>query len=180
MTDSVDALNALALADAEKDFLACGGVSRWAHGMAARRPFSDPAELSRVADELWRELGPDDWLEAFSRHPKIGQKIAPPEGASAESPESDVAKKWSSQEQTGVQRASADVITRLARGNDAYWERFGFIFIVCATGKTAEQMLAILERRIQNERSVELPIAAEELRQIMHIRLQKLLTARSQ
>ena len=173
MTDSLDALNELTRTASESDFLACGGATRWAKGMAARRPFRDATELFRVADGLWHELGPDDWIEAFSCHPKIGQKPEPQNAAVVTTEGGGASRQWSSQEQSGLQHASAEVATRLARGNQAYWERFGFIFIVCATGKTAEQMLAILDQRIQNDRAAELPIAAEELRQIMQIRLRK-------
>jgi OHCU decarboxylase len=183
MTNSLDAVNALGHAAAEADFLACGGASRWAKSMAARRPFRNDQQLFQVADELWRELGPNDWIEAFSRHPKIGQKAQPQNDAATKlqgtgTEDSGATRQWSSQEQSGMQSASTDVATRLALGNEAYWDRFGFIFIVCATGKTAEQMLAILEQRLQNDRAIELSVAAEELRQIMQIRLRKLLEAR--
>jgi OHCU decarboxylase len=178
MSDAIEPINALVLEQAEKNFLACGGASRWARAMVARRPFRDTDEMIAVADEFWRELGPEDWLEAFGRHPRIGQKLDAPKAA-ADTQESGVSRNWSAQEQSSVSRGSVDVVTRLAEANREYWERFGFIFIVCATGKTAEQMLAILEGRIQNDRAHELEVAAEELRQIMQIRLEKLLAAHS-
>ena len=107
-----------------------------------------------------------DWLEAFSHHPQIGEKAA--SGSQSH-------RRWAEGEQTGAHTATEDVKTRMARGNRAYQEKFGYIYIVCATGKSADEMLALLEQRLQNEPVAELPIAAEQQRQITRLRLGKLL-----
>ena len=108
-----------------------------------------------------------DWLEAFSHHPQIGEK--PASG-------SESARKWAEGEQFGARAADDDVKSRLARANRAYFEKFGYIYIVCATGKTAEGMLAILNQRLQNDLPSEISVAAEQQRLITRIRLDKLLS----
>ena len=104
--------------------------------MSDARPFSNSDELSSKADEIWWSLDEEDWLEAFRAHPKIGEKKA----AAAQSAE---AQTWSAQEQSESQRAAAETKTALAEGNLEYEQRFGFIFIICATGKSAEEMLPL-------------------------------------
>ena len=161
-------LDALPPHDAERELLACCGSTRWAQAMAARRPFRDEAELMRAADDVWWSLDEEDWLEAFSRHPRIGErKAAAAPGARAE--------QWSAGEQSGMAGAAASTAGELARLNDAYVERFGYIYIVCATGRSADEMLAILERRLANAPADELRTAAEEQRKITRLRLEKLL-----
>ena len=175
MENALKRLNALSATQAEAELLACCGASRWVQGLMARRPFGSVAELFAAADEIWRSMGSEDWLESFSRHPQIGEK-APEKQIKSEAGQQ-ISSRWSAKEQAGAQRNSADVLVRLSAGNRAYRERFGYIFIVCATGKTAEEMLAILERRLQNDASAELTIAAEEQRRITRLRLEKLLAA---
>jgi OHCU decarboxylase len=175
MENALKRLNALPAAQAEAQLLASCGASRWARGMVARRPFGNFAELLAAGDEIWRSLGREDWLEAFARHPQIGEKAI--EKRIEAQPGQPLSSRWSAEEQSGAQRNSADIMARLAEGNRAYLRRFGYIFIVCATGKTAEEMLAILERRLQNDASAELTIAAEEQRRITRLRLEKLLGA---
>ena len=175
MENALKRLNALPATEAEADLLACCGASRWARGMVARRPFGSVGELFAAADEIWGSLGSQDWLEAFSRHPQIGEKAAEKQIKSEVGQQ--IASRWSAEEQAGAQRNPADVMARLGEGNRVYRQRFGYIFIVCATGKTAEEMLAILERRLQNDASAELTIAAEEQRRITRLRLEKLLAA---
>ncbi|MGH9679330.1 MAG: 2-oxo-4-hydroxy-4-carboxy-5-ureidoimidazoline decarboxylase [Candidatus Acidiferrales bacterium] len=157
--------NALPPQAAEAALLDCCGSTRWTKRVAVRRPFDGTGALFAAADAVWREMGRDDILEAFSKHPQIGEKAA----SGSESH-----RRWSAGEQSSAQTAAEDVKTRLARGNRAYFEKFGYIFIVCATGKPAEEMLAILERRLQNEAARELPIAAEQQRLILRLRLEKL------
>ena len=137
--------------------------------MTAARPFASLEDLLDKADSLWRSLTEEDWLEAFRAHPKIGEQKA----AAAQSEQ---ARSWSTQEQSGTVSAGAETKAALATGNQEYEKRFGFIFIVCATGKTSEEMLAILNRRLQNEPGTELPVAAAEQRKITRLRLEKLLT----
>lgn len=136
--------------------------------MTAARLFANREELLEKADSVWQSLAAEDWLEAFRAHPKIGEQKA----AAAQS---EAAQEWSTQEQSGTQTAAAGTMSALAEGNREYEQRFGFIFIVCATGKTSEEMLAILKQRLQNDRDRELPIAAEEQRKITRLRLEKLL-----
>jgi len=175
MENALKRLNDLPATQAEAHLLACCGASRWARDMVARRPFGSVAELFAAADEIWRSFGREDWLEAFSRHPQIGEKAGEKRIHSEEGQQ--ISSRWSAEEQSWAQRNPADVMVRLAEGNRAYRQRFGYIFIVCATSKTAEEMLAILERRLQNDASGELAIAAEEQRRITRLRLEKLLAA---
>ena len=158
--------NALPSAQAESALLDCCGSTRWAAGVASRRPYATMEKLHKAADGIWWNLGRADWLSAFSHHPQIGEKPA----IGSES-----ARGWAEGEQTGARAASDDVKARLARANRAYFEKFGYIYIVCATGKTAEGMLAILNQRLQNDLPSELSIAAEQQRLITRIRLEKLL-----
>ncbi len=134
--------------------------------MGAQRPFANVSGLYETADTIWRNLERADWLEAFSHHPQIGEKAAV--GSAS-------AQKWAEGEQTGARAADEDVKSRLVRGNREYFEKFGYIYIVCATGKSAEEMLALLDQRLQNDSARELPIAAEQQRLITRIRLEKLL-----
>jgi OHCU decarboxylase len=175
MENALKRLNGLPAAAAEAELLACCGASLWAREMAARRPFVNLADLFAAADKIWRSLGSEDWLEAFARHPQIGEKAG--EKQIEDEAGRHLSGRWSTEEQSGAKRDSADVMARLAEGNRAYRQRFGYIFIVCATGKTSQEMLAILERRLQNDASAELTIAAEEQRRITHLRLEKLLAA---
>lgn len=136
--------------------------------MAAARPFAMLDDLYRAADGIWFSLSNEDWLEAFDAHPKIGSKTTPPD-AQAKSAE------WSAGEQSLVEAAPESVIADLARANCLYEEKFGFIFIVCASGKAADEMLAICRARLGNSAETEIAIAAEEQRKITEIRLNKLL-----
>jgi len=154
---------------AEAEFLKCCGSQNWAHAMSASRPFLRVAELLEAADKVWWSLGEEDWLEAFRAHPKIGEKKA----AAAQTEQ---AQTWSAQEQIGTQDASVNTMAALAAANKAYEERFGFIFIVCATGKSAAEMLTMLQARLANDRATELRAAAEEQRKITRLRLEKLLS----
>jgi OHCU decarboxylase len=168
VSDSLAQLNALAREKALAAFLQCCGSVKWARGMADGRPFQDAHELMLAADHVWWSLDALDWLEAFSAHPKIGEKKAPPVAASASS-------RWAEQEQSGASQASQETLAALLKANHDYERRFGYIFIVCATGKSAEEMLALLQERLKNEPDTELRIAAEEQRRITHLRLEKLL-----
>jgi len=168
LISALQQLNALAPERAEAEFLKCCGCRNWTRALTDARPFADPDALFRAADDLWWALSEEDWLEAFRAHPKIGEQKA----AEAQ-PEQ--AQDWSAQEQSGVHDAAMETKAALAAGNQEYEERFGFIFIVCATGRTSEQMLAILHERLQNDPRTELRVAAEEQRKITRLRLEKLL-----
>jgi OHCU decarboxylase len=160
-------LNTLPAGEASKEFLKCCGSRRWADAMGHRRPYQSLEELTLTANDVWWSLEQADWLEAFRSHPKIGEKKA----AEAVSKQ---AQTWSGQEQAAVQTASQQTLDSLAQLNQHYEEKFGFIFIVCATGKSAAEMLALLRERLHNDVETELPIAAAEQAKITEIRLKKL------
>jgi OHCU decarboxylase len=161
-------LNELAAEQAEKAFLDCCGSTEWARSMAAARPFAMLDDLFAEARRRWFALSPSDWLEAFAAHPKIGSKKA--------APTQDIrAAQWSAGEQARVAEAGEDVTAALAEANRLYEDRFGFIFIVCATGRTAAEMLAICRARYGNSVETELRLAAEEQNKITELRLGKLL-----
>jgi len=134
--------------------------------MASNRPMDEEAALLAVSDEIWRGLGEADWLEAFRSHPRIGETRAEKDSATQSSA-------WSAQEQQKAATADEAVQMALKWGNREYEQKFGRIFIVCATGKSASEILEILRRRLHNDEATELQLAAEEQRQIMHIRLKK-------
>lgn len=164
---SLQWLNSLPPDEAAKELLKCCGSPRWAQTMVQRRAFLNIEELKQIANEVWWSLERADWLEAFRSHPKIGEKKAS-EPVAAQS------QRWSGQEQSGVRDANQDTIDTLARLNREYEDKFGFIFIVCATGKSAGEMLALLRERLDNDIDAELPIAAAEQAKITELRLKKL------
>lgn len=146
----------------------CCASSRWVSGMLAARPFGSQAAVLSAADQIWSSLSESDWLEAFAHHPRIGEQS----GAKSQGERGAA---WSSGEQAGVAAAGDNVRHALAVANQEYERRFGYIYIVCATGKTPEQMLDVARERLRNDATVEIRVAAEEQRKIMRIRLQKLL-----
>ena len=168
MEAGLSRLNYLPHDEAAAELLKCCGSTRWASLVASRRPFGDGEKLKRAADEVWWGLGREDWLEAFRSHPKIGEK----KSAARVSEES---RRWSENEQAGAAGAADDTLAALASANREYEERFGYIFIVCATGKSAEEMLAVLRSRLGNDPEDELRVAAEEQRRITRLRIEKLL-----
>jgi 2-oxo-4-hydroxy-4-carboxy-5-ureidoimidazoline decarboxylase len=142
---------------------ACGST-RWVDRMMQRRPFANAARLLFAARVEWFGLSESDWLEAFAHHPQIGDRAS----LEARFPNTH---ELSAREQSAVAAAHEDVLTALEEGNKAYLDRFGFIFIVCATGKSAEEMLALLRERLPHDRATELRIAAEEQAKITALRL---------
>jgi 2-oxo-4-hydroxy-4-carboxy-5-ureidoimidazoline decarboxylase len=161
-------LNALSPEEARAELLRCCGASRWAEGMVRARPFRDASHLLAEGERLWASMGPEDWHEAFRHHPRIGDLSRLRERFASTA-------SWSSQEQLGVADAKESVLQALAEGNRAYEERFGFIFLVCASGKSAAEMLSLLRERLKHEPAQELRIAADEQCKILRIRLEKLL-----
>jgi len=159
MADLAAAINALP-ADAARDaFARCCGSRRWVAGMLARRPFASADDLFAAADAIWTGLERADHLEAFSHHPAIGASGA---------------RGFSAREQAQVALAPATTLQDLESLNRRYREHFGFVFLVCATGKSADEMLAMLRARIDNPAEVELGIAAAEQAKITRLRLEKL------
>jgi OHCU decarboxylase len=154
-------LNRLPDVRAQAEFLRCCASNRWAQLMAAERPFANVDVLAAVAQRLWWSLAVADWLEAFAAHPRIGDRVA---------------SSWSVQEQARAMTTGDETRSRLAAANRSYEERFGYTFIVSATGKPAEEILTILDRRLHNEPADELQIAADEQRKITALRLDKLIT----
>ena len=154
--------NELSDEEATSELLAVCHARRWAKEVAAGRPYADLAALQRAADEVWLGLGPEDWLEAFAAHPRIGEGG----GASAD---------WSRQEQAGVGGAAPEVQDRLARGNAEYEARFGYVFLISAAGRDAEEILAALTERLGNDPATELRVAADEHRRITRLRLERLM-----
>ncbi len=164
-------LNALPPNEVSKELLKCCGSAQWAQTMAQRRPYQSVEELARTANDVWWSLSHADWLEAFRSHPPIGKKLGEKDAAGEVAKQS---QQWSGQEQAAVHEADDDTINSLARLNREYEQKFGFIFIVCATGKSAAEMLAILRQRLPNEIDAELRIAATEQAKITELRLKKL------
>jgi 2-oxo-4-hydroxy-4-carboxy-5-ureidoimidazoline decarboxylase len=140
--------------------------------MLARRPFGTFQHLVDDAEEIWWSLEPDDWREAFDHHPRIGEHASV-------APQGETARDWSSAEQHGATRADESTRRALAEGNREYERRFGHIFLVCATGKSAEEMLAMLRERLSNGPATELRVAAAEQAKITRLRLEKLFATTS-
>jgi len=148
---------------------ACCGSSRWVAAMLTHRPFGSRDALMAAADQVCLSLGPADWLEAFSHHPRIGEQAAPVAPVA-------VASAWSTGEQAGMGSTSDAQRAELAAVNREYERRFGYIYIVCATGKQPEELLALARERLANPPEDELGIAAKEQQRIMRLRLEKLLS----
>lgn len=158
--------NALDAESATREILPCCGSSAWAAQLAAKRPIADEQSLLEASNAIWLSLPEEAWQQAFDSHPRIGQKHA-----QAQATEESL--RWSAQEQRTV--LSEDVAAKLAleEANRHYEQHFGRIFIVCATGKTAREILSILEQRMTNDASTELREAAEQQRQITELRLRR-------
>ena len=170
MDQSVRRLNQLSAERAEAEFLTCCGSTRWAKLMTEARPFANFEEVSSKANEIWALLGEQDWLEAFRAHPKIGERKA----AAIQSQQAVI---WSAQEQSQAQQVADETKAAIAEGNRVYEDRFGFIFIICASGKSAAEILSSLNQRLTNSIETELRIAAAEQQKITRLRLEKLLQA---
>jgi OHCU decarboxylase len=172
---AINHLNALSEDAAVAEMLRCCGSTRWARRMAAARPLPSLEAMSVMADSIWASLEPEDWLEAFRAHPRIGESGGPGGSGAAGLATRDIGNTWSADEQAGARSMTEAVGERLAKANREYETRFGYLFIVCATGKGAEEILAILERRLANGPGDELRIAAEEQRKITRLRLARLM-----
>jgi 2-oxo-4-hydroxy-4-carboxy-5-ureidoimidazoline decarboxylase len=161
-------LDAATPREARAMLLRCCGASRWVDQMLQRRPFGGDETLLRCADDVWARMRRADVLEALAAHPEIGTNLEALRQRFADTAE------WSGQEQAAVAGARESTLLALRDGNVRYRERFGHIFVVCATGKSAEQMLAHLNARLGNDPETELEIAAAEQSKITRIRLEKL------
>jgi 2-oxo-4-hydroxy-4-carboxy-5-ureidoimidazoline decarboxylase len=166
MSDVLERWNRLSASEAAAEILPCCGSTVWARELAATKPINDESDLIAASDEIWNRLGVQDWMEAFSKHPRIGESKAP-QSASAQSAA------WSAQEQQNVATAGDAIQLALAEANREYENKFGRVYIACATGKSAAELLDILQRRLSNDDATELREAAEEQRKITNIRLKK-------
>jgi len=156
---SIEELNSLSTDNAREEFFKCCGSTDWAQQLADKKPFKNKEDLIRASDKIWANCSAQAGLEAFTHHPKIGDlKSLEKKFAST--------KEWAGGEQSGVNTATHDTLVALAHGNEAYEKKFGYIFIVCATGKTADEMLALLNTRLTNDAETELKIAMNEQNKI--------------
>jgi 2-oxo-4-hydroxy-4-carboxy-5-ureidoimidazoline decarboxylase len=165
----LEELNNLSTSQLKQELTKCCGSSTWIEKMAACFPFPSKEVLFQEAEGAWNSLSKEDWLEAFEHHPKIGDVNSLKEKFAATA-------NWASGEQASVRQASQQIIEQLAEGNKQYEHKFGYIFIVCATGKSAAEMLNILQARLPNSTEEEIKIAAAEQAKITKIRLEKLLS----
>jgi len=162
-------LNALSKDEAQQAFYQCCSSAVWATQMVSCLPFKSEEDLFSQADRLWNGCKLADFLEAFSHHPRIGgdiETLRKKFGATAG---------WASQEQSGVSGASEEVLRALSSGNSEYESKFGFVFLICATGKSAAEMLVALQKRLPNTKDQEIVNAKVEQGKITQIRLKKLM-----
>jgi len=160
-------LNSLPVAAARAALGRCCGARHWVDAMLAARPFGSDAELLATAERVWWGLGRADWLEAFAAHPRIGGR------GGRGGPTTD----WARREQAGADGAAEATLAALAQGNRAYEARFGHVFLISATGRTADEMLGALRGRLTNDPATELRVAAEEQAKITRLRLDKLVVS---
>ncbi len=164
---AAEILNLQTLEQARETLQRCCAADAWIEAMIERRPFANMTDLQSAADDAAKAMTRDDWLQAFSGHPRIGDVNSLREKFAS-------TKAWASGEQAEVEHAAEEVLNELAAGNDAYVSKFGYIFIVCATGKSADEMLSLLKHRLPNPAETELQIAAAEQQKITWLRLLKL------
>lgn len=175
MTAGLARINAMSHEEATARFLECCGSANWARQMAELRPFQSEEHLFDAAHRVWRQLNQTDWLDAFRHHPQIGEKIGGTQTRASADAHSSKALHWAGDEQSATRSANQQTLDDLALANRDYLTRFGYIFIVCATGKSTEEMLALLNQRLQNDPVKEIAVAAEEQSRITRLRLAKLL-----
>lgn len=171
-----EALNGLSDEALSAALSACCGSARWALEMSAHHPFTDDEAVFTTADRIWVGLNAEDWLEAFAHHPRIGGRMPSP-APEAERSDNSAGRDWARNEQSGMMSAGNEVRRRIVRGNQEYEEEFGYVFLICATGRSADEMLAELEERLTHDAATELRIAAAEQAKITRLRLQKLADA---
>ena len=165
---TLESLNALTFSDANEQFETCCGAANWVEKMNQNRPFQNKDDLYQKSESIWFSLSSKDWLEAFIHHPKIGN-------IDSLRKKFHNTKSISENEQSGVNDAAESTLKDLAESNQLYQDKFGFIFIICATGKSANEMLALIKIRLNNNANAEMLNAAEEQNKITQLRLEKLL-----
>jgi 2-oxo-4-hydroxy-4-carboxy-5-ureidoimidazoline decarboxylase len=164
---TVHELDRLTKAAATEVLSSCCGSREWITGMVSRRPFGSIGRVKLEAEQVWYGLSRKDWLEAFSHHPRIGE---------TRDTQNQQGRAWSAREQAGVAGAVESVRRELERVNQAYEARFGYIYIVCASGRSAEALLELAHERLRNEPDDELSVAAHEQLKITLLRLDRLLS----
>ena len=164
---NIDYINSLTEEKAREAFFRCSGSAIWSDEMISQMPFEDPADLFRKSDASWKLLTKHDWLNAFRIHPKIGDIESLRERFATTAD-------WASHEQSGTTEAGDDILRGLAESNVEYEKKFGYIFIVFASGKSAHEMLTILRARLLNSADVEFDIACAEQKKITNLRLEKI------
>lgn len=165
---TIETLNGLDSSEAAAQFNLCCGATNWIKIMNQSRPFQNKKELFQKAESIWLSLSSEDWLEAFTHHPKIGN-------INSLRKKFQNTKSISKNEQSGVNNATESTLKNLAESNQLYEDKFGFIFIVCATGKSSDEMLALIKMRLNNNAKIEMQNAAKEQNKITQLRLEKLL-----
>ena len=166
----IEELNQLPKGELEEALSRCCGATNWVKGMVASFPVKDKADLLQKAEKVWVACSEEDWREAFTHHPKIGDlgSLKKKFGATSQ---------WAEGEQAAVKHTTEEVLQALAKANRLYEEKFGYIFIVCATGKSADEMLRMLQSRLSNSPGEEIKISMNEQNKITQLRLQKLITS---
>jgi allantoicase len=164
----LERINQLPVESLGKALLDCCGSKTWVNQLLARRPFASEADMFEAADRIWAQLDRKEWMRAFRHHPPIGSKRA-------KSKQTRAARQWSAGEQSVATNSTPETLAVLAAANQAYQATFGYVFLICATDKTGDEILKSLQERLQNNPETELRVAAEELRKIMRLRLEKLL-----
>ena len=165
---TIETLNGLDSSEAAAQFNLCCGATNWIKIMNQSRPFQNKKELFQKAESIWLSLSSEDWLEAFTHHPKIGNIDSLQKNFQNK-------KSISKNEQSGVNNATGSTLKDLAESNQLYEDKFGFIFIVCATGKSSDEMLALIKMRLNNNAKIEMQNAAKEQNKITQLRLKTLL-----
>ncbi len=165
---TIETLNGLASSEAAAQFNLCCGATNWIKIMNQSRPFQNKNEVYQQAESIWLSLSSEDWLEAFTHHPKIGN-------INSLRKKFQNTKSISKNEQSGVNNATESTLKNLAESNQLYEDKFGFIFIVCATGKSSDEMLALIKMRLNNNAKIEMQNAAKEQNKITQLRLKTLL-----
>ena len=165
---TLESLNSLTISDANEQFETCCGAANWVEKMNQNRPFQNKDDLYQKAESIWYSLSSKDWLEAFTHHPKIGN-------IDSLRKKFHNTKSISKDEQSGINDAAESTLKDLAESNQLYQDKFGFIFIICATGKSANEMLALIKIRLNNNANAEMLNAAKEQNKITQLRLEKLL-----
>ncbi len=164
---SLKAINSLEKKESINGFKKCCGSTKWATSMTVARPFESINSLYQKADQIWFNLNNEDWMEAFSHHPRIGANIETLREKFKNTAQ------WSNDEQKGIQSATDETLLALQKGNLEYEKKFGHIFLICASGKSAKEMLDSLLERMKNDIKSELKIAITEQSKITKLRLEK-------